>query len=300
MRQWPMLDLTDLRHFVAVYQAGSFTAAAARLGVSKVAVAKRIGALEQDQGVRLFQRSTRRMVATQEADQMYGHALELLQQVEDLEVRMANRSPMQGLVRVTCPLAVAHAFAGDLLAGFQERHPGLELQLIATDSVLDLVEHNVDLAIRVGDMRTSSLLGRKLGPNALLACAAPSYLARSGPLRTLADLKRHRVLCMTYHLNARFRSKGRRVRDVIGEQRLATNEGLLVTRLGVRGHGVVIRSRWSVRDELASGALVPVLPAHPIEPLGDLWLLASAGRLRSPRIRAVFEMLLEASRSYLD
>ncbi|HWZ89495.1 MAG TPA: LysR family transcriptional regulator [Polyangiaceae bacterium] len=295
-----MLDLTNLRHFVAVYQAGSFTAAALRLGVSKVAVAKRIGALEQHQGVRLFQRSTRRVVATQEADQMYGYVLELLQQAEDLEQRMANRSPMQGLVRVTCPLAVAHAFAGDLLARFRERHPGLEVHLIATDSVLDLVEHNVDLAIRVGDMVSSSLVGRKLGPNALLACAAPSYLARSKPLRRLADLKQHSVLCMTYHLNARFRGKGLSVRDVIGEQHLATNEGLLVTRLGARGYGVVIRSRWSVREELESGALVPVLPAHPIEPLGDLWLLASAGRLRSPRVRAVFEMLLAESKAYLD
>lgn len=295
-----MIDLIDLRHFVAVYQTSSFTAAAKRLGVSKVAVAKRIRALEQRQSTLLFRRSTRRVAATPEADLLYGHTIELLQRVEDFEQQAMNRSPMQGLVRVTCPLAVAHAFAGELLARFQERHPSLEMQLIATDSVLDLVEHNIDLAIRVGNVRHHSLVGRKLGPNALLACAAPGYLGHAKPLRTPADLKRHRVLCMTYHLDARFQPKGRLLREVLGDQHFATNEGLLVTQLGVRGHGVIIRSRWSVQGELTSGALVPVLPEYPIEPLGDLWLLASAGRLQSPRIRAVFEMLVEESRAYLS
>ncbi len=294
-----MTDLNDLRCFVAVYQTASFTAAAARLKVSKVAVGKRITALEAKQGQRLFRRSTRRLSATPEADQLYGHALQLLQRVDEFEVQLANRSPMRGLVRVTCPHAVALTFAGELLARFQQKHPGLEVQLMSTDSVLDLLEHGVDLAIRVGDVRTHSMVGRKLGVNELILCGAPSYLAGAKPIRALSDLKLHPVFCMTYHLSARFAKGGPQVKDVIGEQKFATNEGVLVARLGVQGHGLAVRSRWSIRRELESGALVPVLPKHPLEPMGDIWLLSSAGRMQSARIRAVFEMLIEESKAYL-
>jgi LysR family transcriptional regulator, transcriptional activator for dmlA len=294
-----MIDLADLRHFVTVYQCSSFTTAAKRLGVSKVAVAKRISAFEHRRGLRLFRRSTRRIAPTPEADQMYAHALELLQRADEFELQLGNRSPMEGVVRVTCPNAVALAFAGDLIVAFQERHPGLEVQLISTDSVLDLIEHNIDLAIRVGDLRSASLIGRKLGANELAVCAAPSYLKQAPPIRSLTDLKRHPVFCMNYHLGARFKSTGQRLEDVIGAPRLATNEGLLVTQLGLNGRGVVIRSRWSVRKDLEAGRLVSLLPKHPLEPLGNLWLLGSAGRLQSARIRAVFEMLVEGAREYL-
>ena len=294
-----MTNLNDLQCFVAVYQTGSFTAAAARLKVSKVAISKRIATLEAKQGQRLFRRSTRRLSATPEADQLYGHALQLLQRVSEFEVQIANRSPMRGLVRVTCPHAVALTFAGELLARFQQKHPGLEMQLISTDSVLDLLEHGVDLAIRIGDVRTHSMVGRKLGVNELVLCAAPSYLAKAPPLRVLSDIKAHPVFCMTYHLGARFAKGGPQVKDVMGAQYFSTNEGVLVARLGTQGLGLVVRSRWSIRGELESGALVPVLPKHPLQPVGDIWLLSSAGRLQSARIRAVFEMLVEQSKAYL-
>lgn len=294
-----MVDLEDLRCFVAVYQAASFTAAAGRLEVSKVAVAKRIALLEAKQGVRLFRRSTRKISATPEADQLYGHALELLQHVEEFEIRQEGGSPMRGLVRVTCPHVVALTFAGELLVRFQQKHPGLEIQLISTDSVLDLLEHHVDLAIRVGDVRVPSMVGKKLGKNSLILCAAPSYLKAAKPIRSLADVKAHPVFCMTYHLNARFSRNGPLVKDVLGKQCFATNEGALVAKLGVLGHGLVVRSRWSIRGELEAGTLVPVLPKHPLEPLGDLWLLSTAGRLQSARIRAVFEMLVAESKAYL-
>lgn len=295
-----MTDIQDLRCFVAVYQSASFTAAAARLKVSKVAVAKRIAALEAKQGARLFRRSTRRLSPTPEADELYGRALALLQHVHDFEVQLEGRSPMRGSVRVTCSHVVATTFVGELLVQFQRQHPGLEVELVATDSVLDLVEHGVDLAIRVGSVRQGSLVGRKLGDNALVLCAAPSYLAAAPPLKRLADVKHHPVFCMTYHLGARFAKSGRQVKDVIGPQRFTTNEGALVAKLGAAGHGLVVRSRWSIKDELEAGALVPVLPLHPLEPLGSIWLVSTAGRLQSARIRAVFEMLVERSKPYLS
>ncbi|WNG58816.1 LysR family transcriptional regulator [Archangium gephyra] len=292
-------DLNDLRNFVAVYQAGSFTAAAKRLKVSKVAVAKRLGLFEARLHYRLFRRSTRRLAPTPEAEQLYGHALQLLQHVREFEAQLSNASPMEGVVRVTCSYSMAMTFVGELLVTFQRKHPGLRMELISTDSVLDLIEHNIDLAFRIGNLTAQSMVGRKLGTNDIVLCASPAYLKSAAPLKALSDIKNHPVFCMNYHLGLEFAKTETPLADVMGQPRLATNEGELVTKLGLGGHGLIVRSKWAVKRYLEDGSLVEVLPKFPLTNAGDIWLVSSAGRMQSARIRAVFEMFIEESRRFL-
>lgn len=292
-------DLEDLRCFVAIYQAGSFTSGAKKLNISKVAVAKRLTHFEKKLKYRLFRRSTRALSPTPEADMLYGHALQLLQQVQEFENHVTNVSPMEGTVRVTCSYSMAISFVGELLANFQKQHPGLKIELISTDSVLDLIEHNIDLAFRVGNVTAQSMVGKKLGPNELLLCASPEYLKNSPPLKSPADIKNHTLFCMNYHLNAKFQKSGQMLKDVMGAPCLHTNEGELVKKLGVIGQGLIVRSRWSIRDEIKKGTLVEALPKHPLEKHSDIWLISSVGRMQSARIRAVFEMFIEQMKTYL-
>lgn len=293
-----LTDLNDLKYFVAVYQTSSFTAAAQRLHVTKVAVAKRLTGMEKQLGSSLFRRSTRGLSATPEADNLYIHALELLQHVKNFETKVSDASPMDGVIRITCPYSISLAFVGELLVEFQKKHPGVKFELISTDSILDLIEHNVDLALRMGNVTTASLVGRKLGENELILCATPAYLKSAPAIQNLSDLKKHPVFYMNYHGDAVFKNVKKTLRDVTNTPPLATNEGVLVKQLGMSGHGVIARSQWSIKEELDSGKLVPVLSKFPITPMGPIWLLSTAGRMQSARVKAVFDMLVEKSKLY--
>src|SRR5580700_3949374 len=190
-----MTDLLDYEIFARVIKAGSLSAAARELHSSPAMISKRVTRLEDRLGVRLLQRTTRRVTPTDVGHSFYERVLSVLAAVEDAENFAAVDSERpRGLLKVSLPTAFGRLHIAPRLKTFLENYPDLRLRVDLDDDYVDLVAGSFDLAVRIGTLPDSSLVARRLAPNRRVLCAAPEYLQRHGEPRDIADLQRHRLL----------------------------------------------------------------------------------------------------------
>lgn len=277
----------DLRVFVEVVRKGSFTGAAEELGMSAAFISKRIGVLEAQLGVRLFERSTRRVVITEEGEQVYGRSLLILEQLDDmLDDVSERRQEPAGRLRICSSFGFGRNVVAPVIAKLAATHPKLQIRFEVFDRLVDTVAEGFDLDVRIGDDLPPQLVARKLMDNQRILCAAPSYLARHGLPKSLKELASHQCLAIkerdhpfgTWRLRCRSGEETVRVSGA-----LSTNHGEIALRWAVEGAGIVLRSMWDARSYLESGALVQVLPEY-IQP-ASVWAvypqrLAGSGRVR--------------------
>lgn len=250
-----------MRTFVSVADAESFSLAASRLSMTQSTVSKQIAALERQLGARLLHRTTRSLTLTGEGTAFYEAALRALAAIDEAEAAAGADGEAQGLLRVTMPLTLAESRLIAVLAVFLDRHPRIQVDLRLSDHALNLVADNIDVAIRVGDLRDSGLVARRIGAARRTVVASPAYLDRAGRPKSPADLAQHN--CLSYSLLGagpvwRFRS-GEAV-SIRGNVRTDSPNGLRAAALA--GIGIVLNADWLFEDALASGALERVLPDH--------------------------------------
>jgi DNA-binding transcriptional LysR family regulator len=264
-----MPELADMRLFVHAVQAGSLSAAGRELGFSPAVGSKRLSRLETELGVLLLQRSSRRLVLTEEGSIYFERCRTLLAEVEEAGAAVAQgRSALQGVLRVSSTIALGRRWVGPVLAQMAAEHPGLSVQLSLSDSVVDLIEGSFDCAVRIGGATDSRLLARPLAANRRVLCAAPAYLERCGRPSSLEDLKRHNCIIMTrasaLHADWTFRptdSPEAALSVVRVQGRLVTDNGEQAHDWALAGLGLVRRSYWDVEPDLAAGRLVEVMDA---------------------------------------
>lgn len=293
-------DLDLLRSFNYVYEARSITKAALKLSVTKASVAKRLMQLESELGYKLFRRSTRLITPTPEGDELYARSKSLLENVQEFEEALNFDSSMHGTVRVTCSVSMAQRFLARVLIDFQKQHPEIIMDLVVTDSVLDMVEHNIDLAIRINPVSTMGQVGVKLADHYLKVVASPKYLKNAPPLKKVTDLKDHPILYLTSYGNSRFSKSKSKLKEVVGPRSFMTNDPSLITKLIHEGIGVGVRSTWDVKEPLAKKEFVELFPKDPLEKIGEIWLLSSTGRIQSKRVRALFDHLALELKNWLN
>ncbi|MCW8906035.1 MAG: LysR substrate-binding domain-containing protein, partial [Sedimenticola sp.] len=188
-------DLSDLRSFVAVVNTGSFNGAAQQLQSSTAAMSRRVARLERELGVRLLNRTTRRLDLTESGKQFHADATAILQALEEAEERISCSSEqIRGTLRIAAPLTFGTQCLGPLLPGFLQRHPELRLQVQLEDRLTDLIADQVDLAIRIGSLPDSSYVATRIADVERVVCASPGYLEQHGAPRTPGDLKTHNCL----------------------------------------------------------------------------------------------------------
>lgn len=285
------MDTSDLELYARVTALGSFSEAARSLDLTPAAVSKRIAGLERELDVRLFQRTTRRLRPTAEGAAFHRHALRILADMEAARDAMSRHaSEPAGRLRVTAPASFGRMHISPLVPEFLRRHPLVALDLSLTDSLEDLVEGGLDLAIRITQPADSSLIARRLAPNRRVLCAAPSYLERHGTPRTPADLEQHNCLVMHHqHVWTLESADGERRVRVSGN--LETNNAEVLRDAAVAGMGIARKSTWDVGHLLQSGALVPVLPEHAVSTHVAIHALYPSARFLAPRVRALIEFL---------
>lgn len=287
-------DISSLRYFVAVFQTQSLTAAAKDLGVSKAAVAKRISLLEEKLGMTLFVRSTRKVQATSEAQHLFEQSQALLNHVRDFENTLSTKNSMAGTIRITAPPLIVQNFLGPLMADWQRENSEASVELISSDSYLDISSNNIDLALRMGKIPLNNLVGKKMGDNRVVLCASPKYLKKNPEVRSIVDLKKHALIYIPIHADVAFEKQEITLKE-LGETKLKTNDPALVAKWGLEGEGIIARSAWSIRSEIQKGQLVPVLKSQPLKSAGDVWLVATPGRLKIPRIRSAYQAILSGN-----
>ncbi|MBH3412238.1 LysR family transcriptional regulator [Pseudomonas putida] len=251
----------DMRIFAQVMEAGSFTAAADRLGMSKQSVSRRLMQLEERLGVRLLNRSTRRLDATPLGQHYYQSALRLLGEVQQVEHDISGQAQaLRGTLRLSAPLSFAMAHLGCLLTEFLQLHPQVDVEVDLSDRAVDLIGEGYDLALRIGALDDSSLVARRIADVERVYCASPAYLdARGVPTRP-EQLAEHD--CLPYghsrQVQWQFRQGGKaQAIQVTG--RMRANNGELLREAAVAGMGVTYLPTFIVGQALADGRLVTVL-----------------------------------------
>lgn len=289
--------LLELEVYVQVVHAGSFTAAGRGLGLSPSAVSKQIGRLEYRLGVRLLNRTTRKVSMTEEGAAFFEHAKRIIADLDEAEQALSHlRGAPRGLLRVNMPVTIGHLILAPLIPEFLRRYPDVEVDLTLNDRLVDLVEEGMDLGIRIGALKDSSLIARKLAPSRRAVCAAPSYLERAGTPRRPADLAGHNCLVYTYRTwrnDWPFRGSegGETVPETVHVTgSFSANNGEVLRQAALGGSGIIMLPIWQVRDDLMAGRLVELLPDYS-SPGADIHAVYPQTRYLAPRVRAFVDYL---------
>jgi len=291
VNKYPSLD--DLNVFVHVARRSSFVGAADELGMSAAYVSKRIRLLEQGIGVVLLHRSTRQVSITEDGERVYEWARGMLDSVQQMgdQVAALHGEP-SGLLRVVSSQGFGRRFVAPALSKLAARYPKLDIRLDIQDRLVDLIEEGVDLDIRVGNEIAPHLRARHLASNWRVLCASPGYLNLHGTPLNLGELANHDCLVIKerdrpfgiWHLNG---PQGAETVKVTGS--LSTNHGEIARQWCLDGRGVLLRSLWDVRTDLAEGRLVQVLPDYRQD--ADIWAVHTSPLMSSAKVRVTVEFL---------
>lgn len=286
-------DLVSMATFSEVVRAKNFSAAARHLGVSKSAVSRRVAALEVRLGVRLLQRTTRRIALTEAGQQLFQRCSRLLSEADDAAQAVSELGGApRGLLRVNAPEFLGYMFIVPILPAFLAEHPGLAVELSLSDRMVDPIEESYDLAVRVARLEDSSLTSRRLGQVRVVVAGSPEYLRVHGTPKTPSDLTRHRCL----HYTRLSHRDEWRFNDSTGEMSVnvtgpfSTNSAHGIQRGAVAGLGLAILPRFFLADDLRSGALVQVLEGWNTTPKG-IWAIHAHGRQAPAKVRAFVDFL---------
>lgn len=289
-------ELTDLRSFIAVVESGSFVRAAEQLNVSTAAISRRIATLEAALGSLLITRTTRRNDITEAGRAFYADAQAVFQLLDEAQERVQGQDSASGTLRVAAPLSFGIQKVAPVLPPFMRRHPGLKVQLLLEDRTTDLHAEAIDVALRIGFLRDSSLVATRIGTVGRVFAAAPDYLRRAGRPQTLAGLRGHSVL--NYSLLSVREEWGRLIGDP-GEQLdlkvpLAANNAEALAECAMQGMGIVLLPQFVLAAALADGRLEQLLPDASPEPFG-LFAVRPSRQFTPARLRLFVDYLRECA-----
>ena len=285
-----MDQLAALRAFTRIVETGSFTQAAATLGVPKPTVSKLVQQLEAHLHTRLLSRTTRRLAVTSDGAAYYERAVQVLSDLQELDASVtASQARPRGRLRIDVSSSIAQDIIVPALNGFYTKYPDIQLEIGVSDRPADLVTENVDCVIRAGAIGDLSLIARRIAEMHMTTCAAPAYLDEHGMPDHPATLERdHRVVAyLKQRLGQphplRFSRSGETL-EVIAAYRVAANESQTYLAAGLAGHGILQIPYFMVHRHLKSGALRPVLEEWSVPPL-PLHVVYPPNRHLSTRLR---------------
>ncbi|OHX12586.1 transcriptional regulator [Chromobacterium sphagni] len=285
-------NLEGLQIFTVVAEAGGFTAAAERLGMTKANVSLQVGRLEAQLGATLFTRTTRRVKLTEAGQALYLDAQPALAALREALLQAGHgAAALSGVLRLTAPVGHMVESVAPAVAQFVRLHPELQLELHANDRMVDLVAEGMDLAIRLGTLRDSSLRALKLGEFAQQLVASPDYLLRRGLPQRPEDLADHDWVALTLlktPLTWRFVAADGAEAPVRMRSRLKVDSGASLRTLLLAGAGLSVLDSFSVQDDIREGRLVHVLPQWTL-PKGGVYAVFPPGRHAPASVRAFVE-----------
>jgi DNA-binding transcriptional LysR family regulator len=288
-----MAQFRQISTFVEVVAKGSLSAAARAEGIAPAVIGRRLDALEQRLGVKLLQRTTRKLALTNEGAAFLEDCQRILTELEDAEAAVTERSAhATGHLLISAPAGFGRQHVAPLLPSFLTEHRDLRTTLNLNDRVVDLIGEGVDVAIRIASLSDSSLVGVKLADNQRVLVATPAYLKRHGTPRTLDDLGRHNCLAFSTDGSQRgwtFRQDGQIVTLKVGGN-MGCNDGAVLHDWVLAGKGLAWRSMWEVGGDIDAGRLRTVLDEY-AAPGNDIYAVFAQRNHLPLRIRAFVDFL---------
>lgn len=282
--------------FAQVVDSRSFSAAAARLGLSKSAVSKQIAKLEDRLGARLLNRTTRTLSPTDAGQDFYERCLRVVREVEEAERAISHLSAEpRGLLRLSAPASFGREYLAPLVPEMLARWPELRIEALFEDRFVDVVAEGFDLVIRITRLQDSSLVARRIASCRRVVCAAPAYLDRHGVPRVPADLLQHDCILYSYATDQNeweFVGPDGRLETVRVDGRLRANNAEVTLAALLAGAGLALSPDFIVGPALADGRLVPLLTEYE-NPFGAIYAVWPHNRNLAAKVRAVVDFLVE-------
>ncbi|WP_394777617.1 LysR family transcriptional regulator [Undibacterium sp.] len=291
-----MDQFKQLSTFAEVATRGSLSSAARAEGVAPAMIGRRLDALEERLGVKLLQRTTRKIALTNEGTAFLEDCQRILAELEEAETAVSERSARaSGQLTVSAPAGFGRQHVAPLVPSFLTEHRDVKLTLSLNDRVVDLIGEGIDVAIRIASLTDSNLIGVKLADNKRVVVASPTYLKRHGVPASLDELSHHNCLAFSSDGSQRgwtFRQNGKNVTLKV-EGNMVCNDGEVLHDWAISGKGLAWRSMWEVGSEIESGKLVTVLDEF-TAPGNDIYAIFAQRRHLPLRIRAFVDFLRHA------
>lgn len=290
---------SELAFFCLLVKQGSLAATARELNLTPPAVSRRLSQLEERLGVRLLNRTTRRISLTSEGEVYFGNAQRILSDIDEMErLVSSSRAAPKGLLRVNAPLGFGRSYIGPAISAFTKTYPDVEVQLHLTDRPVNLPDEAIDVSIRFGDLPDSRLIAKKIAANRRLLCASPAYLRAAGQPNFPHELTQHQCIVLRQNEAAygNWRlGRGKQTETIKVHGKLSTNDGEVAINWALEGHGILMRAEWDVAKYLRSGRLVQVLADYETPP-ADIY----AVYLERLNLSAKVAYFVEYLRDYLS
>lgn len=292
-------DFSDIWAFVRVVETGSFSEAARQMGTTKAAISKQVARLEKTLKARLLNRSTRKLGLTEAGGAIFQNALRMLEEARALEATAAGlQAGPAGTLRVSASLAFGNTYLGGLLPAFMARYPDIRVVLSMTDRYVDLVEENIDVALRMAPrIDMLSAVARPIAPIRYVLAAAPAYLERHGTPASIADLAAHR--CLTFGTSGapvswQFRREGSED-SVRVDSAMCANSSPALRLAMLRGGGIALLPAYVVGEDIRRGEALRLLPGwDAVGSFGDrLFAVYLENRFLPPKVRVFIDYLIE-------
>jgi len=295
--------LNAMKLYCHIVDAGQLSIAADQLKLSKGAVSKQLKKLEAHLGGRLLNRTTRRLTPTEAGVAFYERAKLILESVEEAECAVTGlTAEPRGTLKINAPMSFGFQYLGELLAKYQREYPKVNIDISLHDRQIDLIEEGYDLALRIGTLKDSSLIARKIAPCHLVTCASPEYLQNHGELTKPSDLKNHQCLFYTYSHSLKvwsFENKQGEKQQVQVNGLLTTNNGNLICDALINGMGVASLPTFIVGDAIRRGQANIILDDWRPQP-EDISLLYPSSKHLSAKVRAFVDLAVEYFRPVKD
>ena len=285
--------IETMRTFVTVVNEGTFTRAADRLELSPQLVSKYVSQLEQHLGVRLLNRTTRKIHLTEAGARYHLRAQQILNDIDDAENELGDlQTEARGLLRISAPTSFAIHHMATLLSQFQQAHPSVGIDLQLSDRKVDIVEEGFDIALRIGRLKSSSLIAKWIAPVRVVMCASPEYLKRYGTPQSPEDLRDHRYLSYSYiDLDASqpllrgLQQNGRNhTNDMI------SNNGDVLVAAAIAGAGIALQPTFIAGPAIKEGKLDVILPEYEPELMG-LYAVYAHRQLLASKVRSFIDFI---------
>ena len=297
-----MVNLNEVLVFVRVVECGSFSQAAQQLGQPRATVSRKVSQLESTLGIRLLQRSTRKLSLTEAGRQYYLRCSGALAEIADAnEAVTASQQKPSGLLRISAPLAAQTGFMCNMINEFLDQYPDVSVKVVLTDDVVNLIDEGIDVAFRAGKLKDSSLVARKLGSTRLVLCASPGYVRRSSALAAPKELKQH--TCILYgdakkHLSWLLERREEQL-SVPVSGRVTVNSMQFALHSCLSGLGVALLPHATVKAYLDSGELLHLLPEYSSN-IGGFYIVYPSKSHLSTTVRTFIDFVAVKSEQGLD
>ncbi|CAM3654073.1 LysR family transcriptional regulator [Rheinheimera salexigens] len=285
--------LEAMRAFVAVVTEGSFSQAATSLNLSPQLVSKYVSQLEKHIAVRLLNRTTRKVNLTEAGTEYFQHAQQILLSIDEMDQQLSGlQQNPSGTLKISAPVSFALKHLGSLITDFQSHHPNVNIDLQLSDRKVDIIKEGFDIALRIGQLKSSSLIAKYVAPIRLILSASPGYLNKYGTPLVAEDLKHHRYLHYSYsemaHKDGIY--QWLKTKNLDSRAGLSSNNGDVLIAAAIAGAGLALQPTFIASEAISNGQLIPVLTEHSPEPFG-LYAVYAHRKLLPNKVRCFIDFI---------